>query len=260
MPKNASDIVHVYCGPSHQVPWDEICLRIGAQHGPNAILELVITSKLVPESIRTARRDRPWLTANGQTPHPADDTAFRPLRPATIADVARIAGVCIGTASRVANNKPGVRQETRMRVAEVISLLGYKPNETARSLLRTRGCAQDRERSCSDTIERPTIIDVARAAGVCVTTVSRVINNKASIGQQTRMRVVEVMNQLGYEPNEAARKMGRNKGGAQGSGERLESSSASFLGYPNMHFGRQVPANELLGQPILPEIEKVGGD
>jgi len=146
-----------------------------------------------------------------------------------------------------------------MRVAEVISLLGYKPNETARSLLQTRSCAQDKERNRGDATERPTIIDVARVAGVCVTTVSRVINNKASIGEQTRMRVAEVMNQLGYEPNEAARKMGRNKGRAQGSGERLESSSAAILGYPNMLFGRQVPANELAGQPILPEIEKVGG-
>ena len=50
-----------------------------------------------------------------------------------------------------------------------------------------------------------TIIDVARHAGVSVTTVSRVLNNRGYISQTTRDRVQESINALGFIPNELAR-------------------------------------------------------
>ena len=53
----------------------------------------------------------------------------------------------------------------------------------------------------------PTIFDVARLAGVSHQTVSRVINNHASVRESTRERVQQAVVQLGYRPNVAARAM-----------------------------------------------------
>lgn len=55
---------------------------------------------------------------------------------ASIKDVARMAGVGIGTVSRVLNNSGPVKAETRARVHEVIKELDYTPNEVARSFKR----------------------------------------------------------------------------------------------------------------------------
>jgi DNA-binding LacI/PurR family transcriptional regulator len=52
---------------------------------------------------------------------------------------------------------------------------------------------------------RPSIRDVARLAGVSHQTVSRVINNHPSIRPGTRDRVLQVMSDLQYRPNRAAR-------------------------------------------------------
>lgn len=51
----------------------------------------------------------------------------------------------------------------------------------------------------------PSIIDVARAAGVSYQTVSRVINNKPNVKDETRHRIEKVMKEIGYRPNQAAR-------------------------------------------------------
>src|SRR5262245_52319559 len=50
--------------------------------------------------------------------------------------------------------------------------------------------------------------DVARLAGVSTQTVSRVLNNSASLREETRQRVLEAMAQLDYRPNNAARALG----------------------------------------------------
>lgn len=55
---------------------------------------------------------------------------------AKIKDVARVAGVGIGTVSRVINNSGPVKNETREKVLKVIEELGYVPNEIARSFKR----------------------------------------------------------------------------------------------------------------------------
>lgn len=54
---------------------------------------------------------------------------------------------------------------------------------------------------------RVTIADVATRAGVSTQTVSRVINNKAEISQDTRKRVLDVIEELGYRPNRVARSL-----------------------------------------------------
>lgn len=52
---------------------------------------------------------------------------------ATIRDVARAAGVGLGTVSRVLNNSPLVSPATRRRVLDVIAELNYSPSQIARS-------------------------------------------------------------------------------------------------------------------------------
>lgn len=51
----------------------------------------------------------------------------------------------------------------------------------------------------------PTIVDVARAAGVSVSTVSRVVRDHADVGTVTRVRVREAIEFLGYRPSAIAR-------------------------------------------------------
>lgn len=56
-----------------------------------------------------------------------------------------------------------------------------------------------------------TIKDVAKIAGVTVTTVSRVLNNRGYISDATRKKVYEAMGELNYQPNELARSLHRRK-------------------------------------------------
>jgi LacI family transcriptional regulator len=55
---------------------------------------------------------------------------------ATVADVARLAGVSIKTASRALNDYPGVKVATRARVLQASSALRFRPNAMARELRR----------------------------------------------------------------------------------------------------------------------------
>jgi DNA-binding LacI/PurR family transcriptional regulator len=50
-----------------------------------------------------------------------------------------------------------------------------------------------------------TIADVARVAGVSVSTVSRILNDKPDVAETTRQRVQQVIEQLGYTPHAQAR-------------------------------------------------------
>jgi LacI family transcriptional regulator len=52
----------------------------------------------------------------------------------SIKDVAKHAGTSFKTVSRVVNNDPGVREETRLRVQQSIEALNYRPNSAARMM------------------------------------------------------------------------------------------------------------------------------
>lgn len=56
----------------------------------------------------------------------------------SIQEVAKKAGVGVGTVSRVINDSGYVSEKTRKKVEEVIEELNYKPNELARNLFRNR--------------------------------------------------------------------------------------------------------------------------
>ena len=55
------------------------------------------------------------------------------------------------------------------------------------------------------------IKDVAKEAGVSVTTVSRVMNDRGYISEKTRKKVYDAMEKIGYHPNELAKNFFRQK-------------------------------------------------
>lgn len=54
-----------------------------------------------------------------------------------------------------------------------------------------------------------TLKDVARETGLTVTTVSRVLNNRGYISEETREKVYAAMKKLNYRPNEVARSLSK---------------------------------------------------
>jgi DNA-binding LacI/PurR family transcriptional regulator len=65
-------------------------------------------------------------------------------------------------------------------------------------------------------VSRPTIHDVAKAAGVSVTTVSHALNGKGRVDPQTRARVAQVVRRLGYRANRHARGLRSGRSGSLG--------------------------------------------
>jgi LacI family transcriptional regulator len=61
-----------------------------------------------------------------------------------------------------------------------------------------------------------TIKDVARAAGVSVSTVSHVLSGKRPISESTRLRVLETISSLGYRPNRLAQGLVSKNSGSIG--------------------------------------------
>ena len=65
-------------------------------------------------------------------------------------------------------------------------------------------------------MERPTIKDVAREAGVSINTVSRALNGKPDVNPETKRLVLEAAQRLKYTPNKLARGLRSNKTGVIG--------------------------------------------
>ena len=56
-------------------------------------------------------------------------------------------------------------------------------------------------------VPNTTIVDIAAASGVSVATVSRIINNKPDVAEETRQRVLRVMEEIGFAPQNAWRQI-----------------------------------------------------
>lgn len=59
--------------------------------------------------------------------------------------------------------------------------------------------------------DRVTIYEVARASGVSLATVSRVINNTGTVKEDTKEKVMSVIKKLGYKPSGLAQALATNK-------------------------------------------------
>jgi DNA-binding LacI/PurR family transcriptional regulator len=87
---------------------------------------------------------------------------------------------------------------------------------------------------------RVSIKDVARAAGVSITTVSHALNDKGRLSAATRRHVHDVADRLGYRPNPAARSL------VSGS-TRLIAAVLSLPTEPRMEFSAFTYSTELIG-------------
>lgn len=56
-----------------------------------------------------------------------------------------------------------------------------------------------------------TLKDVAQKAGVTVTTVSRMLNNRVKISEKTRKKIMDAMKELDYQPNELAQSLTKKR-------------------------------------------------
>ncbi len=54
---------------------------------------------------------------------------------------------------------------------------------------------------------KTTIVDIAEASGVSVTTVSRILNDRPDVAEDTRQRVLRVMDEIGFAPQNAWRQI-----------------------------------------------------
>src|SRR6202044_3941939 len=62
----------------------------------------------------------------------------------------------------------------------------------------------------------PTLVDVAREAGVSLKTASRVLNQSKNVSQEKAKKIRDVMERLGYRPNELARGLKAKRSAAIG--------------------------------------------
>jgi DNA-binding LacI/PurR family transcriptional regulator len=65
-------------------------------------------------------------------------------------------------------------------------------------------------------LRRPTIADIAIAAGVSKGAVSYALNGKPGVSVETRKRILELAEELGWRPNTAARALSQGRSGAIG--------------------------------------------
>lgn len=63
----------------------------------------------------------------------------------------------------------------------------------------------------NDFKDRVTIYEVAKAAGVSLATVSRVINNTSTVKDETKNKVLAIIKKLGYKPSGLAQALATNK-------------------------------------------------
>ena len=90
--------------------------------------------------------------------------------------------------------------------------------------------------------KRPTIRDVARLAGLSLSTVSLVINNRGYVSQETRRKVLKVVEELSYHPTRSAKGLASNTSGNIGFIVREDHFSQSEPFYTRIFLGTEIEA------------------
>ena len=124
-----------------------------------------------------------------------------PARPKTIRDVAEAAGVTVSTVSHVFSGKRATSCAVKARVHAAVEALGYVPHPLAQQLV---AIGRDQDPATAPV----SIRQVARAAGVSVSTVSHAQSGKRPVSAETRAKVLDAIEQLGYVPNPLAQQLG----------------------------------------------------
>jgi DNA-binding LacI/PurR family transcriptional regulator len=65
-------------------------------------------------------------------------------------------------------------------------------------------------------VKRPTIADIARSAGVTKAAVSFALNGQPGVSAATRQRILAIAEEIGFQPNSAARALSDGRAGALG--------------------------------------------
>lgn len=117
-------------------------------------------------------------------------TASERARMPSIRDVARLAGVSHQTVSRVLNDHPSIRPETRAKVLDAIAVLDYRPNLAARALVTSKsnmlGILSATVGEFGPTSSIVGIEDAAREEGYSVSTLNLSATSPEAIGQALR--------------------------------------------------------------------------
>ncbi|WP_394357827.1 LacI family DNA-binding transcriptional regulator [Microbacterium betulae] len=113
----------------------------------------------------------------------------------SIRDVARLAGVSHQTVSRVLNDHPSIRDETKQRVLDAIRQLDYRPNAAARALVTSRlnliGVLSATVGEFGPTASVAAIEEAARAEDYSVTTLNLPDTTPEAIGAAVRQLLRE---------------------------------------------------------------------
>ena len=120
----------------------------------------------------------------------SEPTRLRPTGQVGVREVARAAGVSTQTVSRVINDHPGIRDETRRRVLDAMATLDYRVNNAARALgtrrTRTIGILASDAGMYGPAIGILALEAAARAAGRWVTAAYADAGNEASVVEAAR--------------------------------------------------------------------------
>ena len=109
---------------------------------------------------------------------------------AGVREVAALAGVSTQTVSRVINDRPSIRRETRQRVLDAMDALGYRVNNAARALgthrTRTLGVIASDAALYGPSAGIAALEAAARAAGLWITTAYADAADAASVSDAAR--------------------------------------------------------------------------
>lgn len=116
-----------------------------------------------------------------------------------MADVARLAGVSHQTVSRVINGSASIRPETKARVEQAISELGYRPNTAARALVTRRsgviGIVGSNSALYGPSSIQRSVEEAARAAGY--------FSSMVPLAEVTREALADALDHLARQSVEA---------------------------------------------------------